>query len=550
MEEKNLIPEENFSDVPQGVEEAVTPQVNYAEMSLAQISALFESLTKAEDRMERYKEAEALKSAFYKKLIKEKEAAGYGSKVDEPAKYEEEAIASDEEKLAEGEAVADTPAPAEAAAEIENPFEAIEQGFKSIYNGYKKERADYNKQIEHEKEANLANKEAIIADLKSLVEREEEVNVTFPEFREIQDRWKKVGPVPAPQARNINDTYHFYVEKFYDRVSIDRELRDLDFKKNLELKEEFCAQAEKLAESNDVVESFNQLQKLHDQWKELGPVSKQYRESIWERFKAATAQINKKYQAHFEDLKAQFEANLAAKVALCEQVEEIASREMSHREAWNACAKEIEEIQKRWKEIGYATKKENQRVYDRFRAACDSFYGAKKEYYSAVKEDMMANYAAKEKICQEAEALKDSTEWQATTARLIQLQKEWKEIGAVPRKKSEPLWKRFRAACDAFFEAKEKDLKAKRAARAAKHNRAAEANRPQKNPKARLVELYKRKQQELATAENNIGFFANSKGAEALLAQMNQKIQAAKEELLDIENQIRQMEKMEEQNNG
>lgn len=547
MEEKNLIPEEITSDVPQGVEEAVTPQVNYAELSLAEISALFEALAKSEDRVERYKEAELLKAAFYKKLIKEKEAAGYGSKVDEPSKYEEEDFSGLSESVATAEASTEETANAVTS---DNPFEAIEQGFKAIYNAYKKERAEFNKQIEREKEANLTAKEAIIADLKALVEREEEVNVTFPEFREIQDRWKKVGPVPAPQARNINDTYHFYVEKFYDRVSIDRELRDLDFKKNLEVKEKFCEQAEKLAESSNVVDAFNQLQKLHDQWKELGPVSKQYRESIWERFKVATAQINKKYQAHFEGLKSQFEANLAAKEALCQQVEAIAEREMESREAWNAGAKEIEEIQKRWKEIGYATKKENQRIYERFRAACDKFFAAKKVYYGALKDDMMANYAAKEQICQEAEALKTSTDWQATTARLIQLQNNWKEIGAVPRKKSEVLWKRFRAACDEFFEAKTQALKARKSAKFAKAARQ-ESSRRQKSPKERLVEMYRRKQQELATAENNIGFFAMSKGAESLLAQMNQNIQAAKDELAEIEKQIREIEKSEAaKNNG
>ena len=542
MEEQlNPVPEELISDVTQGLEEAETPQTNPADLTLAEIIARFEELTRAEDRMARYKEAEALKAAFYKKLIKEKEAAGYGAKVDEPSKYEEEEFPA--EKTEESVPEADD------AAEL-NPYEALEQGFKSCYNAYKKERGEYNRRQDAEKEANRSAKETIIEDLKALVEKEEDVNVTFPAFRAIQDRWKNVGLVPAAVARSINDTYHFYVEKFYDRVSIDRELRDLDFKKNLEAKEEFCRQAEALAESGDVVEAFKQLQKLHEQWKEYGPVDKEHRESIWERFKAATAVVNKKYQAHFEEQKSRFEANLAAKLSLCEQVEEIASREDLDREGWNAGAKAIEELQKAWREIGYATRKENQKVYERFRAACDKFFTAKKAYYGAVKDDLNANYERKVKICEEAESLASSTDWNATSARLIELQKEWKEIGAVPRKKSEQIWTRFRAACDAFFGAKNEALKARRNARqeggARRDNRPGDKRRSAQSPREQLMELYRRKQQELATAENNIGFFRN---AGPLLAQMQAKLEADRAELAGLEQKLREMQEKEE-NNG
>ena len=232
------------------------------------------------------KEAEAIKSAFYKRLQKEKADAGLT--VVEPAAETEEAEA------------VETPAEDTVS---ENPFAEVERGFKDLYNKYKKERAEYNRQLEKEREDNLAKKEAVIADLKALLEKQEDVNATFPEFREIQNRWRAIGPVPAQSYRNINETYQLYVEQFYDMVKINRELRDLDFKKNLEAKEEFCKAAEALAENENVLEAFRELQKLHEQWKEFGPVAKEFREQIWDRFKAATATVNKRYQAHFEGLK-------------------------------------------------------------------------------------------------------------------------------------------------------------------------------------------------------------------------------------------------------
>lgn len=540
-EEKNPIPEEMASDVTQGLEEAETPQMNYAQMTLSELVSLFEELAKSEDRMQRHKEAEAIKMAFYRKLAREKEAAGYGSKVDEPGRYEEEVFENEQTEAA----------PAEEPSS--NPFEVMEQGFKLFYAAYKRERAEYNRQQEAEREANLVQKEAIIAELKALVEKDEDVNVSFPEFRQIQDKWKNIGPVPATQARNINDTYHVYVEKFYDRVSIDRELRDLDFKKNLEAKEQFCAQAEALAESANVVDAFQQLQKLHEQWKEYGPVDKEHRESIWERFKAATLIVNKKYQAYYEERKAAGEASLAAKTALCEQVEEWAAKENLDREGWNAGAKAIEEMQKAWKEIGHAGKN-NQKIYDRFRAACDTFFTAKKAFYGAVKEDMNVNVEKKVKLCEEAESLAASTDWNATTDRLIALQKEWKEVGTVPRKKSEALWTRFRAACDTFFAAKAEATKERRAAaRAAssdrrdrRGNEGQRHERGGKSPLDQLMDTYRRKKQELATAENNIGFFRN---AGALLAQMQARLEADRAELARLEEQIRQKQQ-EERSNG
>ena len=436
------------SDVPETVEniveEAAENHVSYSEKTLAEIVRLFEELMNDEGRMKRAKDAEALKAAFYKRLQKEKFDAGLTATDVVPA----EQTADEQEVVEETE---DTVS--------ENPFAEIEKGFKDLYNRYRKEKADYNRQLDKEREDNLAAKEQVIADLKNLIEKQEDVNATFPEFREIQNRWRAAGPVPAQNFRNINETYQLYVEQFYDMVKINRELRDLDFKKNLEAKEEFCALAEKLAEDENVIEAFRELQKLHEQWKEFGPVAKEFREQIWERFKAATAAVNKRYQAHFEGLKEQHADNLAKKTVLCEKVEEIAEREVTDSNQWNAFSKEIEDIQKEWRTIGFASKKDNQKIYDRFRAACDKFYERKREFYNEYKDSINANLDKKIALCEQAEALMTSTEWKKATDQFINLQKQWKEIGAVPRKKSEQLWKRFRAACDEFFAERDKNAK-------------------------------------------------------------------------------------------
>ncbi|MBR2127700.1 MAG: DUF349 domain-containing protein, partial [Bacteroidales bacterium] len=445
-----IIPDVDLtSDVPESVEsvieEVAVPAVNYSEKNLAELVRLFEELVQNEERMKMSKEAEAIKSAFYKRLQKEKADAGL--LVQEVA---EEAVEDAAEEVVTEE---------NADVVSENPFAEIERGFKEIYNRYRKERAEYNRELEKEREQNLALKEAVIADLKALLEKQEDVNETFPQFREIQNRWRNIGPVPAQSYRNLNETYQLYVEQFYDMVKINRELRDLDFKKNLEAKEEFCALAEKLAENPNVIEAFRELQKLHEQWKEFGPVAKEFREQIWDRFKAATAVINKKYQAFFEGQKEQQAENLAKKTVLCEKVEEIAEREVSNSNEWNAFSKEIEDIQKEWKTIGFASRKENQKIYDRFRAACDKFYGRKREFYNEYKDSINSNLEKKISLCEAAEALKSSTEWKKATDQFISLQKQWKEIGAVPRKKSDQLWKRFRAACDEFFAERDKNAK-------------------------------------------------------------------------------------------
>ena len=534
--------------------------------SLAELVKQLEELVQNEDRMKMSKEAEAVKAAFYRTLAKDK-------------------------------------------AEAENPedesFAEIENVFKEIYNTYKKERSEYNRKLEKEAEENLALKEAVIADLKALVEKQEDVNETFPQFREIQERWRAIGPVPPQNYRNINETYQLYVEQFYDMVKINRELRDLDFKKNLEAKEAFCAIAEKLAENEDVVAAFKELQKLHEQWKEFGPVAKEYRDAIWDRFKAATAVVNKKYQAFFEGIKEQQADNLAKKTVLCEKVEEIAAREVADSNQWNAFSKEIEEVQKEWKTIGFASKKDNQKIYDRFRAACDSFYARKRDFYMEYKDGMNANLEKKISLCEQAEQLKLSTEWKKAADQFISLQKQWKEIGAVPRKKSEQLWKRFRAACDEFFAERDKhakpendfygNLKAKQrlieeikayelkgdesdaAAMAefqkrwneigfvpfkekdnvSKAYKDALAKFPSKSPrrnrpdrpllseKDRLIQKYHALEQDIVTYENNIGFFSMSKNSAPLIQQMQDKIEKSKEELKALAAQIKALEEAE-----
>ena len=574
--------------------ETVEPAVNYSEKNLAELIALFEELVQNEERMKMSKEAEAIKSAFYKRLQKDKAEAGVANAAP---------VVETEDAEAEETPVDDTVS--------DNPFAEVERGFKDLYNKYKKERAEYNRQLEKEREDNLAKKEAVIADLKALLEKQEDVNATFPEFREIQNRWRAIGSVPAQSYRNLNETYQLYVEQFYDMVKINRELRDLDFKKNLEAKEQFCEFAEKLAENPNVVEAFRELQKLHEQWKEFGPVAKEYRDKIWDRFKAATAVINKKYQAFFEDIKEQQAENLVKKTALCEKVEEIAEREVTDSNQWNAFSKEIEDIQKEWKTIGFASKKENQKIYDRFRAACDKFYGRKRDFYNEYKDSINANLEKKIALCEAAEELKSSTEWKKATDQFINLQKQWKEIGAVPRKKSEQLWKRFRAACDEFFAERDKNakpendfygnLKAKqrlieeikayelkndesdaaamqdfqkrwqeigfvpfkekdniaqayREAINAKFpntgrggNRRGRGGKPALSEKDRLIQKYNQLEQDIVTYENNIGFFSMSKNSEPLVKQMQERIAQSKEELKALAEQIRVLTESEEQ---
>ena len=580
--------------------EAENEKTDFSSKGLKELVDTFKEMIDGENMMQLYKHAEALKAAFYKNLRKEKIASG----LEQPAEAAGEAAAE-----AAGEAAG---APADEPVSS-NPFAEIERGFKDLYSQYKAKRSAYTQEIEKNKEENYVAKLAVIEDLKALVEASEDLNQTFPRFREIQNRWRAIGPVPQPKVKDLYDTYQHYVEKFYDYVKINKEFRDLDFKKNLEAKENLCEKAEHLSEEEDVVGAFRTLQKLHEQWKELGPVSKEFRESVWERFRAATAVINKKHQAFFESQKGNQKENLEAKTALCEKVEEIANAEVKDSTDWNALTKSIENIQKEWKKIGFASKKDNQKVYDRFRAACDAFFAKKREFYSEFKNQMQDNLSKKIDLCEKAEALKDNDDWKKTSEAFIDLQKQWKEIGPVSRKKSEQVWKRFRAACDAFFDNRDKhfgsmnseqnenlqkkrdlieeirnfEVEDKNDAREALHefqerwnaigfvpfkektriqeafrkavnekfgefrdnaNRfTGKAERAVRSERDRLVQKFMKKEQEIATWENNMGFFAASKNADALLEELNKKIDIAKQELAQLEEEIKEFDRQHEQ---
>lgn len=537
------------------LQEAQTP--SFADKSLAELVKLFESLMESADRMKRSKEAEAIKSAFYKLLNKEKSDAGEGfvnapkANVDEGAKPEEAQpageLAHQEESQPVGDDKPQTEQPAEDEAKSGSALSAIEDVFKGLYSEYKRARAEYNRQQDAEREANCEAKLAVIEDLKALLDKQEDLGASFPAFREIQDRWRSIGPVPATRFRDINDQYQYLVERFYDMVKINHELRDLDFKKNLEAKEAFCEAAEKLAENDNVVEAFRELQKLHEQWKEFGPVAKEYRDSIWERFKAATAVINKRYQAHFEELKDKQAENLAAKEALCVRMEEIAAKDVRSSGEWNTLTKEIEKMQAEWKTIGFASKKDNRKIYERFRTACDVFFARKRDFYTEYKETMNDNLRRKTEIVEAAEALKDSTDWKKTADALIDLQRQWKEIGMVPRKKSDQLWQRFRAACDEFFGQRDKYARQERQDRRGAPQRHDRRNAP-RSEKDVLVQKYRALQQDIDTYENNIGFFAASKNAAPLIDQMRRKIEDSKRELGELELKIRQLEQSAQDN--
>lgn len=547
--------------------ETVEATEDYSKFSLAELVDQMQGKVSGADVAQRAGQIEAIRSCFYKLLAKEKEIEQ---------------------------------ATAEAAEEVQGAFAQIENKFKDLYGIYKKERARINREMEAEREANLAAKKQIIEELKALIDSGDSA-ASFQAFRALQERWRAAGSVPASEARNINETYQFHVTRFYEQLDFNHDLRDKDFAKNLEEKTSFCEQAEALAQSDNASAAFRELQKLHEAWKELGPVAKEYREAIWDRFKAATAEVNKKYQAFLDSQKEAFAQNLEAKERLCEAAEEIANIDESAPVEWNTLTKQLEDLQAQWKKIGFAAKKDNQKIYERFRAACDKFYEKKRNYYADFKDSMNENYEKKVALCEQVEALKNSTEWKKTTETIIALQAQWKEIGAVPRKKSEAVWKRFRAACDEFFAERDKkakennelfvNLKAKKAlvekmnayeltgneaedlaalkgfqdewagigfvpfrekdkigsAYKQALGRFPKPSRRSNGPKARplsererLTQLYYKTEQEIATYENNIGFFSG-KGSEAIVEGIKANLEKAKESLKELAEQIRNL---------
>ena len=370
-------------------------------------------------------EVDYLKTAFYKLHIAEREARlkEYIDGGGDPEKYQ---ITPDED----------------------------EEVFKAEMGIIKERRQQQFREQEAEKEENLKKKLEIIEKIKAMVTSPEEANKTFQEFTALQQEWREIKAVPAEKANELWRNYQLYVEQFYDLLKLNSEAREYDFKKNLELKTKLCEAAEKLADETDVISAFHQLQKLHQEYREIGPVSKELREEIWNRFKTASTVINKRHQQHFEGIRAREEENLAKKTALCEKVEAIAAEENKGSGDWERHTKEIIELQSEWKTIGFAPQKMNVKIFERFRAACDDFFGRKAEYFRGLKDTFKENAEKKRALIEKAKALQDSTEWKSTGDKLINLQKEWKTIGMVPKKLGDQLWEEFLGACNKFFEAR------------------------------------------------------------------------------------------------
>ena len=502
-----------------------------------------------------------------------------------------------------------------------------ELDLRNLLKQYQDIRIEHNKKIDEEKEENLQKKYEIIEEIKSLINNKESINRTFHEFRELQNRWREIGLVPQAKLKDLWDTYHHHVENFYDFIKINKELRDLDLKKNLELKMEICEKSEELLVEPSIIKAFNILQKYHEQWREVGPVPRDKKDELWERFKAATSIINKKHQDYFEGRKSEQKKNLDAKIALCEKVEEIANTEIEVHRDWDEKSKELIELQKVWRTIGFAPKKENNKIYERFRIASDKFFDRKREFYNQNKEEQQNNLQLKTDLCMQAEALKDSTDWKKTADEFINIQRAWKEIGPVPRKFSDIIWKRFRAACDYFFENKAKhfssidgeqadNLKRKRELldevrnfslsgndtadldqlkdfqrrfteighvpfkdkdiiqndfrdvinhhfdtlridekrrnlmkftnKVASNTTTGRGQNKMRFEREKYMTKLKQMENDLALLDNNIGFFANTKNAEALIDDVNQKIANTKEKIEFLKEKIRIMDSMED----
>ncbi len=504
--------------------------------------------------------------------------------------------------------------------------DGVETQLKELFREYRRRRDEFIANLEAEKERNLKIKLEIIEELKELVNSDETLNHTFTKFRELQQRWKETGIVPQQQVKDLWETYNLHVENFYNFIKINKELRDLDLKKNYEQKVALCEQAEALLLEPSIVEAFHKLQKLHDEWRETGPVANEYKEALWERFKAASSRINKQHQEHYEALKAEQVKNLGLKTELCVATEELAAQPLTTRKEWNRASDRLLEIQKTWKTIGFAPKKDNNRIYERFRTACDRFFEAKRQFYAGVKAEMEHNLQLKLELCEAAESLSGSEEWKKTTDELIALQARWKQIGAVARRHSDAVWKRFRAACDKFFERKsahfasvddehEENLRRKLALldemeaadvkaggyevirdfqrrwgeigfvpikrkdavqkrykaavdalfsvlRGSERDRSmdrfrekvstlkASGDRRLRSERERLYNKVRQLEQEIALLENNIGFFAKSKNAEALVADVRAKIDRARGEMAAAIEKVKLIDRQAQEEGG
>lgn len=337
-----------------------------------------------------------------------------------------------------------------------------ETKIKELLGEFKEKRAEFNAEQDAVKQENLEKKLKIIEEIKSISQDTDNINRQFSHVQQLQQEFKAIGEVPSTSTTEVWKSYQQTIENFYDLLKINKELRDYDFKKNLEIKQQLCEEAEALDEENDVIAAFKKLQALHDKWRETGPVAKDIREQLWARFKAASSVINKKHQAFFEDRKASEKENADAKTALCEAIEKIETEGLKTYSAWDEVTKQIIGLQEEWKKLGFASRKVNTALFTRFRKSCDEFFAAKAAFFKQMKEELAENLAKKNELCEKAEALKDSTDWKATTDALIALQKEWKTIGPVVKKHSDAVWKRFIGACDYFFEQKKQQTSSQR----------------------------------------------------------------------------------------
>lgn len=435
----NMMDSQETLQTEENVTENVAPEVNETEnqtievpQTQEEVVARVKELAEADAPAEK-QELDALKQAFYK-IHKANVAAARAQFIENG-----------------GESEAFLPAP-----------NVLEDDFKAAMNVIKQKRAELQAELDRQKEENLQKKQEILERIKVLSATPEEANQAYKEFKELQNQWKELTLVPAEKANELWKTYQLYVEQYYDQLKLNNEFREYDFKKNLEIKTRLCETAEKLNEEADVISAFQQLQALHQEFKETGPVAKELREEIWARFKAASTAVNKRHQQYFEELKQKEEENLAHKTALCEKIEAVDLTAIKTATAWEAQTQQIIEMQKEWRTIGFAPQKMNVKIFERFRGACDRFFTEKAAFFKRLKEEQAQNLAKKTELCEKAEALKDSTDWKATADKLMQIQKEWKTIGTVPKKHSESLWQRFIGACDYFFEQKGKNTASQR----------------------------------------------------------------------------------------
>ena len=435
----NMMDSQETLQTEENVTENVAPEVNETEnqtievpQTQEEVVARVKELAEADAPAEK-QELDALKQAFYK-IHKANVAAARAQFIENG-----------------GESEAFLPAP-----------NVLEDDFKAAMNVIKQKRAELQAELDRQKEENLQKKQEILERIKVLSATPEEANQAYKEFKELQNQWKELTLVPAEKANELWKTYQLYVEQYYDQLKLNNEFREYDFKKNLEIKTRLCETAEKLNEEADVISAFQQLQALHQEFKETGPVAKELREEIWARFKAASTAVNKRHQQYCEELKQKEEENLAHKTALCEKIEAVDLTAIKTATAWEAQTQQIIEMQKEWRTIGFAPQKMNVKIFERFRGACDRFFTEKAAFFKRLKEEQAQNLAKKTELCEKAEALKDSTDWKATADKLMQIQKEWKTIGAVPKKHSESLWQRFIGACDYFFEQKGKNTASQR----------------------------------------------------------------------------------------